>query len=83
MWGGKGNDVFIYYNGDGSDTIVNYESDVDKIMVFNAVVNPPSVDEAGDVTFRIGSGQIVVEGASNQYIEIVDGVGNQLKVYNP
>ena len=80
--GGAGADVFVYQSGDGKDIITDYEQGLDQIVVLGTdsrtKVESPIVDAAGDVTFAVGSGQIVVAGASDKYVEILDGSGNRI-----
>ena len=83
LTGGEGEDLFLYYNGDGQDVIYGYESGVDTIMLMSGRAESPIVDSKGDVTFKVGSGSIVVNGASDRYVEIVDSSGNQLQRYIP
>lgn len=87
LTGGEGEDVFVYQSGDGKDTISDYEPGLDQIVVLGTdnrtKVESPIVDNAGDVTFAVGSGQIVVAGASDKYIEVLDSSGNQLQRYIP
>ena len=81
--GGKGEDVFIYNNGDGKDIISDYVPDVDKVIILSGNVKSVTNDTAGDVTFKIGSGQIVFQNSASKYIELVDGSGEILKRYIP
>ena len=91
LWGGKGDDIlfgddgadiFVYKSGDGSDTILDYEPDVDTVMILSGSVKSPSTDNLGNVTFAVGSGQIVFpNSASKPYIELVDSSGKILQSY--
>ena len=88
LTGGAGEDVFIYEAGNGKDVITDYTSGIDSIVVLGldsrTSVASPIVDNAGDVTFKVGSsGQILVQGGANQYIEVLDGSGNQVQRYVP
>ena len=82
LTGGDGEDVFIYQAGDGKDTISDYEPGLDQIVVLGTDsrtrVESPIIDAAGNVTFAVGSGQIVVAGAADKYVEILDGSGNRI-----
>ena len=91
LWGGKGNDtlfggdgadVFVYKKGDGEDTIMDYESGIDTVMILSGSVKSPSTDNLGNVTFAVGDGQIIFPGgASKPYIELVDSSGKILQSY--
>ena len=92
LWGGKGNDdiygggkkthnVFIYYPGEGIDTIFDYKSSTDKIVVPTGQVDAVSENKDGDLVFTIGNGEIVLAGWSSKrsYVEVVNGNGEVLK----
>ena len=81
LWGGDGSDIFLYKNGEGNDIISDYESSVDTIMVLNGKVEAGIADSSGDVTFAVGSGQIVVLGGASQDISITDKYGNAVQTY--
>ena len=78
LTGGKGYDAFIYSDGDGRDLITDYEPDVDRIMILSGKVENPTTDTDGNVTFRVGDGQIVIADGASKYIELYDGSGNNL-----
>ena len=81
LWGGDGSDIFLYKNGEGNDTISDYKSGVDTIMVLNGRVDAGIADSSGNVTFAVGDGQIVVTGGASQDIEITDKYGNAIRTY--
>ncbi|MBR3498299.1 MAG: hypothetical protein IKO05_04825 [Selenomonadaceae bacterium] len=94
LWGDKGSDTltggadedyFIYRAGDGKDTILDYEQGLDQIVVLGTDsrtrVESPIIDAAGNATLKIGSGQIVVAGAADKYVEVVDGSGNIINLF--
>ena len=84
LTGGAGNDIFCYNGGDGNDTITDYSPGVDKVMILSFVnVGNPEANNSGDVTFKVGSGQILFQNGANKYIELVDKANNVLKKYNP
>ncbi|MBQ9497331.1 MAG: hypothetical protein IJR52_07135, partial [Selenomonadaceae bacterium] len=83
IFGGKGADVFIYYNGDGKDVIEDYDPTLDTIMVLSGEIKSTKTNAAGDVIFKIGSGQILVAGATDKIVTLVDPSGNRLSRYNP
>ncbi|MBR3498296.1 MAG: hypothetical protein IKO05_04810 [Selenomonadaceae bacterium] len=81
LFGGDGEDLFIYNDGEGKDIISDYTS-VDKVIV-SGKIESPSVDSDGNVTFQIGSGQLIFPNSSNKYIYLLDDKGNQLMTYKP
>ena len=83
IFGGKGADVFIYYNGDGKDVIEDYDPTLDTIMVLSGEIKSTKTNASGDVIFKIGSGQILVAGATDKIVTLVDPSGNRLSRYNP
>ncbi len=95
LTGGEGNDtikldwssnkaVIQYNKGDGNDVITDYTPDLDTVMILSPVsVGNPTSNKSGDVTFKIGTGQILFKNSANKYIELVDEAGNELKKYNP
>ena len=78
LTGGAGYDFFIYQDGDGRDIITDYEPDGDKIMILSGKVENPTTDTDGNVTFKVGDGQIVIADGTSKYIELYDGSGNKL-----
>ncbi|MBR3498081.1 MAG: hypothetical protein IKO05_03705 [Selenomonadaceae bacterium] len=82
LYGGAGSDVFIYQSGDGKDIISDYTS-VDKVMVLSGKVESPFVDTDGNVTFKIGGGQLTFPNSANKYIELLDKDNNLLKNFTP
>ena len=52
-------------------------------MILSGEIKAPKVNDAGDVTFKIGSGQLTFPTGSNQYIELLDDKGNLLMRYEP
>ena len=81
LWGGDGADIFVYKNGEGSDLLSDYESGVDTIMVLSGRVDAGIADSSGNVTFAVGTGQIVVAGGASQDITITDKYGNAVQTY--
>ena len=81
LFGGAGNDIFIYDSG--NDTIADYEAGVDTIVLASGKVNGDGyLDTSGNVIFKVGLGQILVQNAANQHVEVVDTSGNILARYN-
>ena len=83
MTGGTGKDIFVYKDGDGSDVIEDFDASLDKIRVLSGDVSTPTVDSAGDVTFAVGDGEIIVKGGSDKYIPVYDKGKNILMKYTP
>ena len=81
--GGYGSDVFVYKSGDGSIIIEDFDDAWDKIRVLSGDVGTPTVDKAGDVTFAVDDGQIIVKGGANKYIPIYDEGKNILMKRSP
>ena len=69
--------------GDGKDVIEDYRFGVDTVMILSGEVKAPKVNDAGDVTFKIGSGQLTFPNSANQSIELVDASGSVKSTYNP
>ncbi|MBQ3336861.1 MAG: hypothetical protein IJG80_05605, partial [Selenomonadaceae bacterium] len=82
LFGGDGKDVFVYHDGDGDDIISDYTT-LDKIRVLSGDVSTPTVNSAGDVTFAVGDGSIIVKSGANKYIPVYDSGKNILMKYNP
>ena len=77
-----GEDVFIYQDGDGKDTISDYAPGIDCVVILSGEVKSPTADASGDVIFQIGrKGQITFTDSANKYIELVDTSGNKLGTY--
>ena len=83
LTGGDGKDIFVYRDGDGSDVIADFDASADKIRVLSGDVNSPTVNSAGDVTFAVGSGKIVIKNGADKYIPVYDSGKNILMKYNP
>ena len=77
LFGGDGSDVFVYKSGDGTIVIEDFDDSWDKIRVLSGDVNSPTVDKAGDVTFAVDDGQIVIKGGADKFIPIYFGKGNK------
>ena len=66
LTGGKGSDVFIYYDGDGDDQITDYEAK-DTIRIYGSV----SVSTLrSDVVLSVGAGKITVNDANEKEIGV-------------
>ena len=78
--GGAGTDLFLYYNGDGNDTIKDFESNKDIIRIFNADYKWSRVGKTSDVKLTIGKGSILMKGAWKKTAKITDRYGKSRSV---
>ena len=76
LYGGKGKDTFIYADGDGADTVYNYESGKDVISLLSGNVTKTTVSGA-DVIFSINKGSIRIKDGALKNIVLVDAQGQQ------
>ena len=78
-------DVFFYEDGDGNDVITDYSSSLDKVIILspNIAIGNPETSSSGNVTFKIGDGQITFQDSASKYIELVNEGGTILSKYNP
>ena len=85
LTGGAGKDVFFYDSGDGDDTITDYSSSLDKVIILSSgiAIGNPETSSSGDVTFKVGDGQITFQNSASKYIELVNEGGTILSKYNP
>lgn len=82
LYGGDGEDIFLYKPGEGTDKIFDYNPQYDTIKLLSGTVS--NAEAAGnDVVFTIGNGKIILDNAAGQYAEIVDSSGTVLKNYLP
>ncbi len=70
--GGKGADIFVYYNGDGNDLITDYEQE-DTIVIKDSTAQISS--KRKDIILTIGKGKITLKGAADKSITYVDKNG--------
>ena len=71
LTGGKGADVFVYYDGSGNDVITDY-SEEDKIYVATGTISNVSKSGIKDVVLTVGTGKIVVKNAIKKGITYFD-----------
>ena len=71
LTGGDGADVFVYANGDGDDTILDYVSGQDKIKISSGSVNSYSVSGGKDAVLKVGKGKITLKGVGNNQITVI------------
>ena len=83
LTGGAGDDIFFYKDGDGNDTITDFNDSMDKIIVSASNIGFPEVAN-GDVTFAVGTGKIVIKGGANKFIQLYGENGGTLgQKYSP
>ena len=71
LYGGDGNDVFVYTKGDGNDVIADYQvGDIIRLGKKTAIKNSEIV--GNDYVLTIGKGKLVVQGAADKDITIVN-----------
>ena len=71
LTGGAGSDVFVYSDGDGDDTILDYVSGEDKIKILNGNVSSYSVSGGKDAILKVGKGKITLKGVGNNQITVI------------
>ena len=82
LFGGDGKDIFVYKDGDGYDFIEDFTS-IDKIRVLSGDVENPTADAAGNVTFAVGDGPIIIKNGADKYIPVYDSGKNILAQHTP
>ncbi len=76
LYGGLGKDTFIYANGDGVDTIYNYESGKDILKLLSGKVTKTTVSGA-DVIFTVNKGLMRVKSGVLKNIILIDAQGKK------
>ena len=80
LWGGEGEEVFLYKPGESTDRIFDYNPQFDTIKLLSGQVD--NMESAGtDIVFTIGTGKIILDNAAGSYAKVVDSNGNTLKEY--
>ena len=74
LTGGNGADIFVYE--DGRDVITDYRADVDKIQLESRLITSSTVS-GDDVWLYTDGGSILVSGAKDRKITIIDREGNE------
>jgi Ca2+-binding RTX toxin-like protein len=79
LTGGTDADTFIFYKGDGKDTVGDFENGADKIMLFNvpgadsfADLEPHIKQHGSDVWFDFGADRLVLTGMKVADIDATD-----------
>lgn len=69
--GGAGSDVFVYSDGDGDDTVLDYVSGEDKIKISSGSISSYSVSGGKDAVLKVGKGKITLKGVGNNQITVI------------
>ena len=77
LTGGGGADIFYYKDGDGNDTITDFNDSMDKIIVSASNIGFPEAIN-GDVTFKVGNGEILIKGGADKFIQLYGENGGEL-----
>ncbi len=76
LYGGKGKDTFIYADGDGIDTIYNYEAGKDVLSLISGKITKTTVSGA-DVIFTVNKGSIRVKNGVLKNIVLMNSQGQK------
>lgn len=82
LYFGDGVDVFSYRQGDGKDTVFNFEGGKDKILLSDLSVGDVKVTAGGDVILSAGSGSITLKDARGKDIFVTDTTHGTGVAYN-
>ena len=70
------NDVIVYTEGDGNDTIINYS--VDDTIQIDSTSTPSTVASGSDIIINVGEGSIRIVNATETAITAVNSSGNAI-----
>lgn len=70
----NGSEVFLYAEGDGNDTINNFNTASDRIRISKGNLSSSSIS-GNDVIFKIGDGSIRVRNAKDKEITLTNAAG--------
>jgi Ca2+-binding RTX toxin-like protein len=77
LYGGEGNDTFVYANGSGNDIINDYTEGQDTIKILDGIINKVEFDySACNVVLTVGEGTVTIEGAYKKTISLQDSRGS-------
>ena len=69
LYGNTGKDTFLYRQGNGTDTIFNYEEGKDRIQYANGKFSELAYDK-NDAVLKTSGGSVRVSGGKNKFIRI-------------
>ncbi|MBE8953777.1 MAG: hypothetical protein SR1Q7_11640 [Quinella sp. 1Q7] len=75
LYGGTGNDTFIYKSGDGNDTIYNYTAEDVIRLAANTSISSAGIS-GNNCIFKIGNGRITLIDAADKSIHVVKANGD-------
>ncbi|SEH26846.1 Hemolysin-type calcium-binding repeat-containing protein [Selenomonas sp. KH1T6] len=81
IYGGAGTDVFWYGNGDGADTIHNFQSGKDMLHFYNEAYLDSVATVGTDVVLESDTGSVKLVGKTNQRVDITDADDNTAAYY--
>ena len=74
--GGAGKDTFFYANGDGKDTITDYQAGQDTLQITSGSISKTAVAKnKKDLVFSVGKGTITLKNAAGKKISMKDTRG--------
>ena len=77
LTGGAGKDTFVYANGEGSDTIKDYEAGQDTLYISSGSISKTALANSDkDLVFTVGSGKVTLSKAAAKTISLKDSRGN-------
>ncbi len=81
IYGGAGKDVFWYGDGDGADTIHNFQSGKDVLHFYNEAYLGSVATVGTDVVLGSDTGSVELVGKTNQRVDITGADGNTAAYY--
>ena len=77
LYGGDGNDIFVYANGEGNDTIIDYAAGQDTLQISNGTISQTALTNSNeDLVFAFGDGNITLKNSATKAISLKDGRGS-------
>lgn len=75
--GGTGSDVFVYRDGDGIDTVNDYEQGEDTVYIAKGAVKSATVS-GSNLIFAVGKGKVTLKNAATKTVSMKDGRGSYM-----